>query len=97
MSDQNGIKQSPFSEAACPVPDASSGDQGTGGGLDMGPGANGLSSIPWKDAPVPTPSQTVESGPFGNPSRYSKVDGSTHEGASELKTIESYSNTIDRK
>ncbi len=35
MSDQdNGITQSPFSDAVVPVPSAQSGDQGIGGGLD---------------------------------------------------------------
>jgi hypothetical protein len=100
MSDENGIRQSPFSDAVVPIPSATEGDQGTGGGFDVGSGPNGLTAVPWTGAPVPTPSQTVESGPFGNPSRYSKVDGSTYEGHSELGPVgdvTQHKNTIDRK
>lgn len=77
MPDQH---QSPFTDYACPVPSQTSGDQGTGGGLDPGSGGSGLTSIPWSNAPVPTPGNMDESGPFGNPSRSSSVDGSTHKG-----------------
>jgi hypothetical protein len=98
MSDQeNGIRQSPFTEAVVPVPSATSGDQGIGGGLDSDGGPNGITASPWKSPTCPTPSGMVESGPFGNPSRFSSVDGSTHQGASEAATIEKYTNTIDRK
>lgn len=76
----NGITQSPFSQAVVPAPTATEGDQGIGGGLDPGAGGNGLSNIPWSGAPVPTPSNMDESGPFGNPSRFSTVDGSTRKG-----------------
>ena len=87
MSDQNGITQTPFADAACPAPSATSGDQGTGGGLDVGSGGNGLSNVPWSGAPVPVPSNTEESGPFGNPSRFASVDGSTQEGTSEMGPV----------
>lgn len=76
----NGLTQSPFSDAVVPVPSATSGDQGTGGGLDPGPGGDGHTTVPWTGAPVPTPSNMDESGPFGNPSRPSSVEGSTHKG-----------------
>ena len=97
--DQNGLRQTPFAEAACPVPDAQSGDQGIGGGLDMDAGANGLSAAncPWTDKPVPTPSGGTESGPFGNPSRFSTVDGSTQQGASLEDSVATYKNTVDKR
>lgn len=101
MSDQdNGITQTPFTKAAVPVPSATAGDQGIGGGLDD-PGSlpNGITpgNSPWKDHVTPTPANMEESGPFGNPSRFSTLDGSTHKGANEEATVESYKNTIDRR
>lgn len=79
-SNDNGLKQSPWENPPVPTHDATSGDQGIGGGLDAGAGPNGLTSVPWTGAPVPTPGNMDESGPFGNPSRFSTLDGSTHEG-----------------
>ena len=79
MSDQH---QSPFTDAVVPVPSATSGDQGIGGGLDPGPGGDGHTHIPWSNPVVPTPSNMDESGPFGTPSRFSSIDGGTHEGES---------------
>ena len=93
----NGIVGCPFTDAVVPVPSATSGDQGIGGGLDGDSGLNGITASPWKNPCCPTPSNMEESGPFGNPSRLSTVDGSTHKGASEAATIESYKHTIDRK
>lgn len=98
MSNDSGLRQTPFTEAACPVPDATSGDQGIGGGLDAGPGGSGLSHSPWNNAPVPAPSNLEESGPFGNPSRYSSVDGSTHRGESLAGDITSPpTRTLDKR
>lgn len=94
----NGITQSPWTNPVCPAPSATEGDQGIGGGLDPGPGGNGLTSVPWAGAFVPTPSNMEESGPFGNPSRYSVVDGSTRKGESELQDITMPPmHTVDRK
>lgn len=70
----------PWSDAPVSPHDAGSGDQGIGGGLDQGAGGNGLTTVPWSNAPVPTPDGADESGPFGNPSRFSTLDGSTHQG-----------------
>lgn len=98
MSDQNGLRQSPFSEAACPTPSTTSGDQGIGGGFDPGSGENGLRHTPWANPITPTPSGMVESGPFGNPSRYSSVDGGTHQGESLQGDITATpKNTIDKR
>ena len=98
MSDQNGLQQSPFSGAACPTPEATSGDQGIGGGLDLGAGENGLRHTPWANPITPTPSGGVESGPFGNPSRYSSVDGGSHQGESLAGEITPTPNrTLDKR
>lgn len=96
-SDANGLKQTPFSDAVCPTPSATAGDQGIGGGLDAGAGANGLSQTPWANPICPTPGQMTESGPFGNPSRFSSVDGSTQQGAHEEATVTGLKNTVDRR
>jgi len=79
-SNDNGLQQSPWASPPVPTHDASSGDQGIGGGLDAGAGPSGLRQSPWASPPVPTPSNMDESGPFGNPSRYAVVDGSTRRG-----------------
>lgn len=97
MADSNGITQSPFSEAACPTPSATSGDQGTGGGFTADAGPNGITNSPFDKAIVPTPTQMVESGPFGNPSRYSTVDGSTHQGESLMTDVTSLKRTVDKR
>ena len=100
MSSNNGITQSPFADAVVPTHDAGSGDQGIGGGLDLGGGANGITNTPWSNPVVPVPAGGVESGPFGNPSRFASVDGGTHQGDSELAPIGNITgsrNTIDRR
>ena len=100
MSDQSGIRQTPFADAVVPAPSATSGDQGTGGDLDIGGGSDGIIQSPFAEKIVPNPSGTVESGPFGNPSRFSAIDGSTHKGDSELGPIGDITqsrNTIDRR
>lgn len=97
-SNDNGLKQSPWEAPPVTAPDAQSGDQGTGGGFTSDPGANGLSNVPWSGAPVPVPGNLTESGPFGNPSRFSSVDGGTHEGESLQGDITATpTHTIDKK
>ena len=97
-SNDNGLKQSPWENPPVPVHDAQSGDQGTGGGFDSDPGASGLTAVPWAGAPVPTPSNMTESGPFGNPSRFSTLDGSTHQGETLQGDITpSLNRTLDKK
>lgn len=81
MPDNNGLTHSPFSDAVCPVPSATEGDQGTGGGLTSDPGPNGLTAVPWKNPPAGGPPPIDASGgPFGNPSRMSSIGGKTFEG-----------------
>lgn len=90
--------QTPFKDAVCPTPGETSGDQGIGGGFDAGGGPNGLAQSPWANPVCPTPGQMTESGPFGNPSRYASVDGSTHQGESLQADIKSPPmNTVDKR
>lgn len=97
-SNDNGITQSPWEGAPVPTPDAGSGTQGTGGGLDQGAGASGLTQVPWTGAPVPTPSGDAGSSPFGNPARFSDLDGSTHQGETLANDITMPPmHTIDKK
>ena len=96
--DSSAKTQTPFGDAVVPVPDATSGDQGIGGGFDMGGGESGLRQSPFDKAVVPTPSGTDESGPFGNPSRFSSIDGSTHKGETFTDDITSPpTNTITKR
>ena len=70
MSDSNGIRQSPFSDA-WPTPGVEgTGVSGIGGGLDMGSGADGIVNSPFDKACCPTPggsptSDGLESGKTG--------------------------------
>ncbi len=98
MSDQNGIIQSPFSDAISP-PSPTEGDQGTGGGLTSDPGPQGIIASPFDKAIVPTPSSlNPPEGPFGNPARMSKIGGKTFEGESLAGDITlPPHNTIDKK
>jgi len=100
MSDQNGIKQTPFSEA-WPTPDVKgTGLQGIGGGIDMsGDGGNGIVSSPFDKAIVPTPGGECTPVPdIGYPPDYTvQVDGGNPAGSQAPWDVTSSRNTVDRK
>jgi hypothetical protein len=84
-----GDLKTTFSDAACPTPDAASGFSGTPGGLDLGPGENGLRQTPWDNAVCPTPSgaMTPCSDLGGPPIKTVDTGGGTHEGESLANDI----------
>lgn len=93
----NDTHQTPFTPVV-PTPSATAGDQGIGGGLDAGSGESGLRQTPWGNPVVPTPSNMDESGPFGSPSRFSSVDGGTHEGEAHQGDItQPPTRTLDKR
>jgi hypothetical protein len=99
MSNENGIRQSPFSDA-WPTPDVGgTGLNGIGGGLDSDAGPNGLMAVPFDKAIVPVPS--VECTPVpdlgGKPPYTIDVDGGSPEGSQAPWDITSSRNTVDRK
>lgn len=90
--------KTPFSEAACPTPDAGSGWSGTPGGLDVGEGPNGLTNSPWPDSVVPVPGGEPTSGTLPTPITMVPTDGGTHEGESLQSDIRMPPvHTIDKK
>ena len=83
MSNENGIRQSPFSDA-WPTPDVSgTGVNGIGGGLDSDAGPNGLTAVPFTDAVVPVPSGECTPVPDlgGQPPYTINVDGADGAGS----------------
>jgi hypothetical protein len=99
MSDQNGITQSPFSEA-WPTPDVSgTGVSGIGGGLDMGAGANGIMNSPWTNpvCPVPGGSPTADGLESGKTASTFPLDGSGSQGQNAPWDITSSRNTVDKR
>jgi len=98
MSNENGIRQSPFSEA-WPTPDVGgTGLNGIGGGIDTS-GSDGIVSSPFKDAVVPTPSGECTPVPDlgGKPPYTIDVDGADGAGSQAPWDITSSRNTVDKK
>jgi hypothetical protein len=97
-SDENGIRQTPFSDA-WPTPDVSgTGLNGTGDGFDQDSGPNGLTAIPWADKPVPNPSGARTADKLGPPPPATiQVDGASDKGSQSPWDITSTRNTVDKK
>lgn len=98
-SNDNGIKQTPFADA-WPTPDVGgTGINGIGGGLDQGPMGNGLVTVPWSGAFVPTPSGecTPVQDLGGEPPYTAQVDGGNPAGSQLTDSISNSRNTIDKK
>lgn len=95
---ENGIRQSPFSDA-WPTPDVGgTGVNGIGGGLTDPPGPQGLVNTPFDKAFVATPSgaETPASEWPAAPA-FSQTDGGTHQGEVLPWDITSSRNTVDQK
>ena len=99
MSDQNGIRQSPFSDA-WPTPDVGGqGASGIGGGLDQGSGSNGIISSPFDKAccPIPGGSPTADGLESGKTASTFPLDGSGSQGSNAPWDITSSRNTVDKR
>jgi hypothetical protein len=94
MSDQNGIRQSPFGQAACPTPGESEGFGGSN--FDLGTGANGIIQSPFDKAVVPAGSGAA-SGGFGPGPSLVQVADSPAPGTSLTGDISVRSRTIDKR
>lgn len=99
MDQDQGIRQTPFSDA-WPTPDVKGqGLQGIGGGHTDAPGPQGIINSPFDKAIVPTPSGECTPVPaIGYPPDYTvNVDGADQAGSQAPWDITSSRNTIDRK
>lgn len=99
MSDQNGITQSPFTDAWATPDVKGTGLNGIGGGISDGSGGNGLIASPFKEAwPTPGTSETP-CAELGQPApQFVTVEGGSPAGSQMPSgTVEHPPNTIDRK
>ncbi len=99
MSDQNGIRQTPF-DKAWPTPGVEGqGLNGIGGGLDQGNGGNGIIQSPFSKAVAPTPSGACTPVPdFGGEPPYTiNLDGSATAGSQMPWDVTSSRNTVDKR
>ena len=99
MSNENGIRQSPFSDA-WPTPDVGgTGINAIGGGLDHDPGPNGIVNSPFDKAVVPVPSGECTPVPEfgGTPPYAADTTDAPATGSQAPWDITSSRNTVDRK
>ena len=99
MSNENGIKQSPFSDV-WPTPDVGgTGVNAIGGGIDGDTGPNGIVSSPFSQAVVPTPSGDCTPVPDlgGEPPYTASIDGAPAGGTHAPWDITTSRNTVDQK
>lgn len=100
MSNENGIKQTPFSEAWPTPAVGGTGVNGIGGGIDMsGDGGNGIVNSPFTKAIVPTPSgECTPVADLGQPAPYfAEVDGGSPAGSHAPWDVTSSRNTVDKR
>ena len=95
-SNENGIRQSPFTDAF-PTPDVGgTGLNGTGGGMDDGGGVNGIIASPFKDAwATPGTGRTPDGIPA--PPDTIQVEGGNPAGSLANLSISTTRNTIDKR
>lgn len=98
MSNENGIRQSPFSDA-WPTPDVGgTGLNGMGAGFDPGPGGSGLIQSPFSQAhPAPGIEGIGCADLGGQPPDTIQVDGGNPKGSQLPWDAPHIQNTIDRK
>lgn len=97
MSDQNGIKQTPFSDA-WPTPGTEgTGVNGTGDGFDQGSGGNGIVSSPFTEAVVPTPGGQRTADGLGTPPDTVQLTDAPGKGSNAPWDVTSSRNTVDKR
>lgn len=93
---ENGIRQTPFSDA-WPTPDVSgTGANGMGAGLDLGAGGNGVVSSPFDKAVVPIPGGERTADGFPAPPNFVQIDGGAPQ-SQQPWDVTSSRNTVDKK
>lgn len=100
MSDQeNGIRQTPFSDAWATPGVGGEGMNGIGGGLDQGDGGNGIVCSPWSNPIVPTPGgqPTADGLESGKSAGTVTIGGTGAQGEQAPWDVTSSRNTVDRK
>jgi len=98
-NNENGIKQTPFSDAWATPDVGGQGMNGIGGGLDQGSGSNGIVNSPWASPFVPTPGgqATADGLESGKSAGTVTIDGTGAQGTHAPWDITSSRNTIDQK
>lgn len=96
-SNENGLRQTPFTEA-WPTPGVEgTGLNGTGDGFDQGTGANGIVNSPWKDSVVPVPSGARTADGLGTPPDTVQLTDAPAKGSQAPWDVTSSRNTVDRR
>ena len=96
MSNENGIRQTPFSEA-WPTPGVEgTGLNGMGDSFDQGSGVNGITNSPMSPI-VPTPSGARTADALGTPPDTIQIDGGSPKGSQAPWDVTSSRNTVDRR
>lgn len=96
MSDQNGIRQTPFSEA-WPTPGVEgTGLNGVGDGFDVGSGSNGIVQSPMSPV-VPTPGGARTADGLGSPPDTIQLSDAPAKGSQAPWDVTSSRNTVDRR
>ena len=97
MSDENGIRQTPFSDAWATPDTGGTGLNGIGGGFDVDGGPNGITRSPFKDAMSP-PGTGGTADNLGGPYRDTiDVPGGSPKGSQLENPISNTRNTIDKR
>ena len=98
MSDQNGITQSPFTDAWSTPDVGGTGLNGMGDGLDQGSGENGIRQTPWANPIVPTPGgQRTSDGIGPNPPDTVQTTDAPAKGSQAPWDVTSSRNTVDKR
>lgn len=96
---ENGIRQTPFSDAWGTPDVGGQGLNGIGGGLDQGSGGNGIINSPFDKAICPTPGgePTADGLESGKSASTVTLDGSGAQGSQAPWDITSSRNTVDKR
>lgn len=95
-SGENGIRQTPFSDAWATPDVGGTGANGILGDFDQGPGPNGIINSPFDKAVVPVPGGQAAAGSLPNPPGYVQVEGGTP-GMNAPWDVTSSRNTVDKR
>lgn len=96
-SDQNGITQSPFTDAWTTPDVGGTGLNGTGDGFESDAGPNGIQQSPFDKAVVPIPGlNATPGGEIPTPPDFVQIDGGQPQ-SQQPWDVTSSRNTVDKK